>query len=133
MAVTHKPSWEATDPPVVVASRVPGADFKLKMGGYLPYQNPKLSANVAGNLEVPQEQIKKEGAGRERKAAVDDKEAVFFESYKQWERDAYTRDKQVTKKTNGAKERAEMNLARCGYRFEIDPRFNGEHAALVYI
>ncbi len=25
-----------------------------------------------------------------------------------------------------------MNLARFGYIFEIDPRFNGEHAALGY-
>ena len=33
VAATHKPSWEATDPPVVVASRVTGAYFKLKLGG----------------------------------------------------------------------------------------------------
>ncbi len=55
VVASHKPSWEATDPPVVVASRVPGADFKVEMGGYLPYQNAKLSANAASNLEVLQD------------------------------------------------------------------------------
>jgi hypothetical protein len=109
---THKPSWEAKDPSVVVASRVPGADFKLKLGGYLPYQSPKLTASDACNLEVLQDQMKKEEAARKCKAAVVAKEAQFVESYKQWERDAYTRGKQVTKRTSGTKERAQMNLAR---------------------
>ena len=101
----------------------------------MPYQNPKLSANAEGNLEVLQDQMKKEEAVRKRKAAVDAKrfkEAEFLESYKQWERDAYTRGKQVTRRTNGTKERAEINLARFGYSFDIDPRFNGEHKALGY-
>ena len=34
--------------------------------------------------------------------------------------------------TNWTKERKEMSLARFGYNFAIDPRFNGEHAALGY-
>ena len=77
--------------------------------------------------------MKKEEAERKRKASVDAKEAEFVESYEQWERDAYTRCKEVTRKTNGTKERAEMNLARFGYSFDIDPRFNGEHAALALV
>ena len=83
MAATHEPSWEATEPPVVVASKVPGADFKLKRGGYLPFQNPKLTGNDADNLEVLQNQMKKEEAGLKRKAAVDAKEVEFMEFYKQ--------------------------------------------------
>ena len=59
-------------------------------------------------------------------------EAEFVESYKQWERDAYKRGKEVTRRTNGTKERKEMNLARFCYNFAINPRFNGEHAALGY-
>jgi len=68
VAATHKPSWEATDPPVVVAARLPGADFKMTRGGYLPYQNPKLTGNAVGNLEVLQDQMKKvRGSGAEVK------------------------------------------------------------------
>jgi hypothetical protein len=33
--------------------------------------------------------------------------------------------KEVIRRTNGTKERWEMNFARFGYGFVIDPRFNG--------
>ena len=74
----------------------------------------------------------KEEAGLKRKTVVDAKEAEFVESYKQWERDAYIRGKEVTMRTCGTQERRDANLARYGYSMEKDPRFNGEHALLGY-
>jgi hypothetical protein len=132
VAATMKPSWEATDPPVTVESRVPGACFKLKRAGYLPYQNPRLSRNDAGSLAVLEDHIHKEAAEQKRKVAEDAVEAAFVESYKQWERDAYIRGKEVTMRTCRIKERREANLARYGYSMEIDPMHNGKHASLGY-
>ena len=115
VAATQRPYWEASIPPVVVVSSVPGADFKFKQGGYLPYQNPRLTINAAGNLNVLQDHMKQEAAGQKRKVAADTKEAEFAESYKQWERNDYKVGKEVTRRTNGTKERREMNFARFGY------------------
>ena len=40
--------------------------------------------------------------------------------------------KEITARTNGTEERRIANLARFGYSFENDPRFNGEHAIRGY-
>jgi len=132
VAATMKTSWEAKDPPILVASRVPGAAFKLKFGCHLPYQNPKLTSNVAGSLAVLQDHMEKEAAGQKRKAAEEAKEAAFMESYKEWERNAYRLGKAVTRRTCGTKERRAANMLAFGYSMDIDPRFNGEHTALGY-
>jgi hypothetical protein len=105
VAATMKPSWEATNPPVVVEFKVPGAGFNLKREGYMPYQNPRLSRNVAGSLAVLQDHMHKEATWQKRKAAEDAFEAAFVESYKQWKRDAYIMGKGVTMRTCGTKER----------------------------
>ncbi len=76
--------------------------------------------------------MEKRAAQQKRIAAEDAKEAEFVEAYKQWEREAYRIGKAITIKTNGTKERRKANFARFDYSFEIDPRFNGEPAALGY-
>ena len=48
VAATKELTWEASDPLVVVPTRVPGADFKVKPDCFLPYQNPKLTSSIAG-------------------------------------------------------------------------------------
>jgi len=128
---TKKATWEADEPPVVVQSLVPGADFRSSPTSYLPYQNPKLSRAVAG-MDTLQDEMEKRAAKQKRAAAEDAKEAAFLEEYKQWERDAYRIGKEITMRTNGTAERAKENFARFGYSFETDPRFNGDHALLGY-
>ena len=128
---TKKASWEAEESPVVVALLVPGDDFIVTPSSYLHYQNPKLSRAVAG-VDTLQDEMEKRAARHKRVATEDAREAEFLEKYKQWERDAYRIGKQITKRTNGTKETQEMNFARFGYNFAIDPRFNGEHKALGY-
>jgi hypothetical protein len=77
-----------------------------------------------------QDHMQKEAAEQKRKAAEVAIEAAFVEFYKQWERDAYIRGKEVTMRTCGTHERRDANLARYGYSMETDPRSNGEHTLL---
>ena len=83
-------------------------------------------------MDTLQDEMEKRAAQQKRVVAEDAKEAAFVEAYKQWEREAYRIGKQITRRTNGTKERQEINFAQFGYSFEIDPRFNGEHKALGY-
>ena len=122
---------EASDPPAVVPTRVPGADFKVKPDCFLPYQNPKLTRSIAG-VETLREANKKRAAEQKRKAVEDAAEAAFVEEFQQWERDAYIQGKEITMRTCGTKERRAANMARFRYNMESDPRFNGEHAAIGY-
>ena len=128
---TKRTSWEADEPPVAVESRVPDDGFIVTPRSFLPYQNPKLSTTVAG-VDTLQDEMEKRAASQKRIAVEDAREAAFLEEYKQWERDAYRIGKDITRRTNGTKERQEANFAKFGYSFEKDPRFNGEHVALGY-
>jgi hypothetical protein len=124
VAATKESTWEAEEPPVLVASLVPAANFKVTPRCALPYQNPKLTRESAG-METIKESLK-------RKAVEDAREAAFLEELAQWERNAYALGKEITLRTCGTEERRKANLARFGYIMEMDPRFNGEHAALGY-
>jgi len=67
VAATREPTWEATEPHIVVPSLVPGADFKLKPGYWLPYQNPKLTRSSIASVETLPEVEEKRAAEQKRK------------------------------------------------------------------
>ncbi len=80
VAATCEPTWEVAEPPVIVPSRVPGADFKLKLECWLPYQNPKLTRSIA-SVETRRKVEEKRTVEQKRKAVEDAKEAEFVEAF----------------------------------------------------
>ncbi len=59
---------------------MPGADFKLKPGYWLPYQHPKLTRSIAG-VETLREVEEKRTTEQKQKAVEDAKETEFVEAF----------------------------------------------------
>ena len=114
------------EPPRLVAERVPGEDFLVSDGCWLPYQHPRLSSAVAG-MSTLKEHLERVAKTTAAVAKRERDEAVEREALEQWERCAYKAGKEMTQRCCHTAERRESLFRMYGYDMEKDPRFTGEH------
>ena len=126
------PTWKASEPPGVVASRLP-SDAYTEATQAVPWQHPGLTAKMAAYKTSGDAERLREA--RSAKAAAEAREYAKFNARKQaeYERFCYEEGKRITERTLSKPGSSEATLLRSyNYSRERDARFNGEHARAGY-